>query len=53
VRCAIKSRATSGIRPSVGSLVPNIQGRMNALPTKMRQGMASLVNDSGNLSATG
>jgi hypothetical protein len=32
-----------GIRPSVGSLATNIQGRINALATKMQQGMASLV----------
>ena len=32
-----------GIRPSVGSLATNIQGRMNVMATKMQQGIASLV----------
>jgi hypothetical protein len=32
-----------GIRPSVGSLISNIQGRISALATKMQRGIASLV----------
>lgn len=32
-----------GIRPSVGSLATNIQGRISAVATKMQRGIASLV----------
>lgn len=32
-----------GIRPSVGSLATNIQGRISALATRMQRGIASLV----------